>query len=143
MSRVAVADLVEQVCCFTGTYCVPECVVRKYIDNETYKEVAIVEKSVVKQCVSCAGSVFVCERTLYADGAGVLVSEFASATICALIVSQLELECTESEGSRKSGSELGRYCGNKGPGCSLRKVLLTCALLSSMQWVAWFIRQVL
>ena len=94
---------------------------------ETYKEVAIAEKSVVKQCMSCVGSVF----------------EFASATICALIVTQLELECTDSEGSRKSGSELGRYCGNKGPGCSLRKVLLTCALLSSMQWVAWFIRQVL
>ena len=91
--------------------------VAEFIDNETYKEVAIVEKSVVKQCVSCVGSVF----------------EFASATICALIVSQLELECTESEGSRKSGSELGRYCGNKGPGCSLSKVL----------WVAWFMRQVL
>ena len=78
----------------------------------------------MKQCVSCVGSVF----------------EFASATICALIVSQLELECTESEGSRKSGSELGRYCGNRGPGCSLRKVLLTCALLSSMDsgWLGSF-----
>ena len=74
------------------------------------------------------------DRTLYTDGAGVLVFEFASATICALIFdSQLEPECTESEGSRKSGSVLGRYCGNKGPGCSLRKVL----------WVAWFMRQVL
>ena len=58
---------------------------------ETYKEVAIAEKSVVKQCVSCVGSVF----------------EFASATICALTFdSQLEPECTESEGSRKSGSAI-------------------------------------
>ena len=90
MSRVAVADLVEQVCWFTwDVLCTRECA-HQYIDNETYKEVAIVEKSVVKQCVSCVGSVF----------------EFASATICALIVSQLELECTESEGSRKSGSAI-------------------------------------
>ena len=43
---------------------------------ETYKEVAIAEKSVVKQCVSCVGSMLV---------------------------------CTVSEGSRISGSELGRY----------------------------------
>jgi hypothetical protein len=31
--------------------------VAEFIDNETYKEVAIVEKSIVKQCVSCVGSV--------------------------------------------------------------------------------------
>ena len=68
----------------------------------------------MKQCVSCVGSVFVCERTLYTDGAGVLVFELASATICALIVSQLELECTDSEGSRKSGSEVGRYLWQQG-----------------------------
>jgi hypothetical protein len=36
-----------------------------------------------------------------------LAFEFASATICALAFdSQLELECTESEGSRKSGSAI-------------------------------------
>ena len=63
------------------------------------------------------------DRTLYTDGAGVLVYghtsspgrvfrssvsvEFASATICALAFdSQLEPECTESEGSRKSGSAI-------------------------------------
>ena len=31
--------------------------------QRTLKEVAIVEKSVVKQCVSCVGSMVVCERT--------------------------------------------------------------------------------
>ena len=36
-----------------------------------------------------------------------LAFEFASATICALAFdSQLEPECTESEGSRKSGSAI-------------------------------------
>ena len=38
---------------------------------ETYKEVAIVEKSVVKQCVLRVGSMLVCKRTLYMDEAGV------------------------------------------------------------------------
>ena len=52
----------------------------------------------MKQCVSCVGSVF----------------EVASATICAVIVAQLELECTDSEGSRKSGSEVGRYLWQQG-----------------------------
>ena len=38
---------------------------------ETYTEVAIVEKSIVKQCVLRVGSMLVCKRTLYMDEAGV------------------------------------------------------------------------
>ena len=99
----------------------------RYVGKETLKEVAIVEKSAVKQC---GGPVLVrCLHrpdTVYRWGRSTglwsykfsgkrlsfywswaLAFEFASATICApTFDSQLEPECTESEGSRKSGSAI-------------------------------------